>query len=104
MQRKGGFLLSYIFLKKYLLYGEALRVHSIFPAKRLIQSEKLNSVPARWPEPNAGVARHVGGSHAYAEAPADRHIWLLISASGRIKIFGSFVSSIQYLQTTNPAK
>jgi hypothetical protein len=78
MQRKGGFLLSYIFLKKYLLYGEALRVHSIFPAKRLIQSEKLNSVPARWPEPNAGVARHVGGSHAYAEAPADRHIWLLI--------------------------
>jgi hypothetical protein len=32
------------------------------------------------------VARHVGGSHAYAEAPADRHIWLLISASGRIKI------------------
>ena len=23
---------------------------------------KLSSVPARWPEPNAGVARHAGGS------------------------------------------
>ena len=46
--------------------------------KGLNQRENLISVPARWPEPNAGVARHVGGSHAYAEAPADRHIWLLI--------------------------
>jgi hypothetical protein len=28
----------------------------------------FDSVPARWPEPNAGVAPHVGG----------QHIWLLI--------------------------
>jgi hypothetical protein len=56
---------------------------------------KLRAEPARWPEPNAAVARNVGGSHAYAEAPADRHIWLLISASGRIKIFVSFLYSRQ---------
>jgi hypothetical protein len=33
-----------------------------------IHIAKLTSVPVRWPEPNAGVARHAGG----------QHIWLLI--------------------------
>jgi hypothetical protein len=56
---------------------------SLHFVKRLIQSARLNSVPARWPEPNAGVARHVGGSHAYAEASAS------IFGSW---FFGSFVS------------
>ena len=36
--------------------------HQLHSMLGLIHLAKLNSVPARWPEPNAGVARNVGGS------------------------------------------
>ena len=49
----------------FVLYKSRLSLNSrdpilFWPTKGLIHLAKLNSGPARWPEPNAGVARHEG--------------------------------------------
>ena len=50
----------------FLLYSKSICWAAGFvlywPDKGLIHLATIGSVPARWPEPNAGVARHVGGS------------------------------------------
>src|SRR6187455_3234524 len=53
---------------RYFLRYKSRDPRLFWPRKGLIHLAKLNSVPARWPEPNAGLARHLGR----------QHIWLLI--------------------------